>query len=323
MINNEDKSTGSQSSKNSGNCPYIGIRGEPVSFFGYANPSNCCFRIINPGNIQPSHQEKFCLTDSFPECEVYITSDLDSLPDGIRRDTGAKISWRSNPWIRFGVPAIFALAIVLIFLYLIFQRPLYGREVTSSIDTPQGSIPTEDISDAVPLSSPTSTPTIESEDFILGLFKEGTPSPTVSPTISPTPTSTPTITPTFTPEITPGPGFETPFGPNAAYLIHVVAEGENYPRIAQNYDTSIEMLHASNILPQGMGLRTGLIIVVLPGTHDPQGVPGFVTVLVDKPMMIEELAQLYQSSAAEIQKYNQINPDKPVPLGRWLIIPYP
>lgn len=324
MTDNENKTNRTQSNISSDNCPHIGIKGESGSFFGYASPSNCCFKVENPGRIKSSYQEQFCLTPDYQECEVFESPVLVALPPGIQREPGGIDPLGEKLWVRLGIAAALALVITMVFLYLIFQRPLYGREeAVTGLITQEQSVPTAGELVAASSSSPTMTLTGENEDFVLGLLKEGTPSPSLTPSNTPIPTTSPTITSTFTPEITPGPGFETPFGPNASYLIHVVVEGENYPKIAQNYDTSVEVLKVSNIIPQGMGLRAGLIIVVLPGTKDPAGLPGFVAVLVDKPMTVQELANVYQSNPEDIQKYNQVDPTKPVPVGRWIIIPYP
>jgi hypothetical protein len=316
-MDNHDQSNIKEISEN---CPYLGIRGEPGSFFGYASSSNACFRVKKPGYIKLSHQERFCLNPTYSDCEVFNTANLDTLPESIKRETKERTTWFGIPWIRFGIYTIIAITITAVFLFLIFKRPLYGN---ANQETEGNQISTEGNRTENFTPSPTSTPDIETEDFVLGILKEGTATPEQTPTKTPIPSLTPTITPSFTPEFTPGPGFETPFGPNEGYLIHVVAEGENYFKIAENYDTSAEVLRETNLLPEGMGLRAGLIIVILPGIKDPAGLPQFVAVLIDRPMVAQEIAQVYQSEANLILEYNQIDANKPVPVGRWLIIPYP
>lgn len=307
----------SEINKASDTCPYIGIKGERGSYFGYPSPSNSCFKVINPTTIKLSHQENFCLNSSFIQCEVYQNIHQETLPATIRRDVEKSESWRGNNLFRLGIAGAIALLIIVVFLFLIFQRPLYEQEDGATV--PFGTIsPSSMVFEVASLSI-----TATEENFILGLLEENTPSPSLSISHTPTTTNIPTNTSTFTPENTPGPGFETPFGPENSYLIHVVMEGETYYQIAQDYDTSIEVLQATNLLPEGIGLRSGLIIVILPRVKDPSGSPRFVSVLVDKPITIQEVAQVYQSNAAEIQKYNQIDPNKPIPIGRWLIIPYP
>ena len=85
----------------------------------------------------------------------------------------------------------------------------------------------------VTLAPPTATPTPTSTLTF-------TPRP---PTTKPTPTRTPKPT-SLTPTV--GPGLETPFGPNARYIIHQYLDGENLDVLAVKYQTTIDVIRAIN-----------------------------------------------------------------------------
>jgi LysM repeat protein len=306
--------------KESKNCPFIGIKEEPDSFFGYASPSNYCFHATPPGSVKRSHQDKYCLTGSFRECEVFFSSGLDPLPAGIHGSVKSRKSFSLQGIFRFGLPSIVAFAIILTFLFLIFRRPLYGNR--SSIPNSSTQAP-DTVSLTNTINSPLQTTIVpaETDDFILSLLKEETLSTTQIPANTPSPTPSPTFTSTFTPDFTPGPGLETPFGPDSAYILHVVAEGESYPKLADIYNTAVDVIKATNIIPVDIGLRTGMVIVVMPDVKEADNLTPFVTKLVDKSVSIEDIAREYQIDLEEIIFYNQVNPEKTLPVGRYLIIP--
>jgi hypothetical protein len=302
------------------NCPFIGIKGEPDSFFGYASLSNFCFRASPPESVKLSHQEKFCLKGSFRECEVYFSSGLEPLPASIKSSPKTRKSIFSHELLRFGLPSLVGLGVIIIFLFLIFRRPRYGDE-SAIPSTSTSSALTASITSSPSLAPPSSQQAEGDDDFVLGLLQENTPAPTQAPENTPEPTGTFTPTATFTPDFTPGPGLETPFGPENAYILHAVLEGESYPKLADIYNTTVEVIKVSNFIPEGIGLRTGLVIVLIPGVKDHQNLPVFNLRLIDKSTSIEDIAREYQISSEDIIYYNQVNPDKDLPIGRYLIIP--
>jgi len=305
--------------KESSNCPFIGIKGEPDSFFGYPSASNYCFHASPPGSVKLSHQEKYCLSGSFRECEIFFSSGLEPLPDSIQSTVKTRKPVSSQEIIRFGLPSLIALGVIIIFLFLIFRRPLYGD--SSAIPNTSTSPATTANNTISPTIANQSGNTQETGDLKLGTFQKTTPSPSQIPANTPEPTGTFTPTSTFTPDFTPGPGLETPFGPENSYILHAVAEGESYPKLAQIFDTTAEVLKAINLIPEDIGLRTGIVIVVIPGEKDIQDLPGFITKLVDQATSVQDIALQYRISPEEIIYYNQINPQKDLPVGRYLIIP--
>ena len=130
-----------------------------------------------------------------------------------------------------------------------------------------------------------------------------------------------TPTATFTPDFTPGPGLETPFGPENTFILHAVTDGESYPKLAAIYDTTVDILKTTNLIPEYIGLRSGIVIVVQPGVKVQNNLTSFTTMLVERPISIAEIAQEYRVNSEEIIYFNQINPEKTLPVGRYLIIP--
>lgn len=115
---------------------------------------------------------------------------------------------------------------------------------------------------------------------------------------------------------------ETYFGPENRYLLHVVQPGESLPLLAQYYQTSEEVLLASNVTTPGVTtLWAGRILVILPGQTDPQGVVKFEVIYLQEPAQLDNIAALYEVLDEEIRYYNALGPGNWVPSDRWLIIP--
>jgi hypothetical protein len=184
---------------------------------------------------------------------------------------------------------------------------------------------------------PSDTPVLAAFDPITGGVQEfpaftETPfgkSPTAAPTeYPPTPLQTitnspdPTITSTPTMNLpTRGPLLETPFGPDNRLVIHAVKEGEFLGRIANNYDTSVDLIIASNDLIEGANLWVGTLLVILPGLTEDKNIPKFQIIFVDSPTTIDNLTQEYSISKDELILYNSLGPLEEIPAGRWIILP--
>ncbi|MFC2042527.1 LysM peptidoglycan-binding domain-containing protein [Chloroflexota bacterium] len=158
----------------------------------------------------------------------------------------------------------------------------------------------------------TNTGILEPSDEIL----IGIPSETTTTTATSRPTGTKPAT------LTPGPSFETPFGPNQSYVLHIVNDGESYSNIAEMYDTSTEVLEESNISSESTILLSGMIILVLPGVHEIQETQKFTIIFVDRRSELKALADKYQVNLEDIQKHNSLSNKNWIPAGRWLIIPH-
>jgi LysM repeat protein len=183
---------------------------------------------------------------------------------------------------------------------------------------------------------------------VFGIFPSQLPSPTISvdiatpeppapspERISPFPTfANPTqneaagelrtTTPftTRTQEPTHGPDFGTPFGPNGIYVLHEVKPGESFPLLADNYQTTPEVIRALNSRQGSVGLWIGEVLVIMPGQTDLYGLPKFKVIQLDQARTLNQLAEEYGVSVSELQIYNSLGPDSDnIPAGRWIIIP--
>ena len=107
---------------------------------------------------------------------------------------------------------------------------------------------------------------------------EATPSST--PTIHQTWTLQPTMTSTSPP--TPGPGLGTPFGGENIYVVYRVQEGQSLVQIATLYNTSPEVIEASNELQEGRTVWPGDIIIIPVGLDDLNSVVRFTYRFVEK-----------------------------------------
>lgn len=137
-------------------------------------------------------------------------------------------------------------------------------------------------------------------------YQEAGPPPTPMPTLA--------ATIDFSYAITP------PFGPTGEYVLHMVREGENITFIANRYHSRVEVLRAANGLS---AIFPGDVLVVLPGMIDPEGIPMFETLLVDKDISVGDLAAQMSVFESDLLWFNSLEEDQIVPAGRWVIYPKP
>ena len=302
-------------------CPFLGIKGESSTQYRYPSHAHLCYNVKFPERIEFAHQEKFCLTELYKECEVFNSSGEEHLPAYIqagRRKRRTPTYFKS--WIL--IPLLIGLTILLVAGILVvkarYSLTSYGGDQKSNTPIPTDvltnssdsivSILTAATLTDIPTGTNTNTIT-PPDDILVGIPSETT---TNTPALSPTGTKPATLTP--------GPSFETPFGPDQSYVLHRVGERESYTQIAEMYDTSTEVLELSNITPESAKLISGMIIVVLPGVHEVEGTQKFNIVFVDRRTEVEALAEKYQVDPEEIKKYNSLSNEDWIPAGRWLII---
>ena len=304
-------------------CPFLGIKGESSTQYRYPSHAHRCYNVKSPERIEHAHQEKFCLSELYKECEVFNSSGEEHLPLHIREGREKRRSQKSlKTWIL--IPLLIGLTILLVTGILVAKdrysltsyggftnpnTPLATHVLTNSSGFIISPSPSTTLTDTP---SGTNTPIIEPSATIL----IGIPSETATTTATYRPTGT------KPPTLTPGPSFETPFGPNQSYVLHRVSDGESYTEIAEMYDTSTEVLEESNIKPESTKLLSGTIILVRPGVHEIEGTQKFNIIFVDRRTEVKALAEKYRVDLEEIQKYNSLSNKNWIPAGRWLIIPY-
>ncbi len=305
-------------------CPYIGMKQDSGTFFSYPSPGNHCYHVKPSQPIKSSYQEEFCLSLSHPSCQVYSPSWEGRLPQEIAGET-SHIGIAGLLSGRLILIAIIGLVIFLLGSYFLFIR-------SPSPFTPSGSISQSTTSTIVEEMVGTETPI--SDAAVIPIITQGvstaqvedvTDIPTsIPPSVTPSPSSSQIPDPTFTPtEVQPtsGPVMETPFGPDERFVLHTVKQAESYSKIAETYQTSIEVIQKTNDLIEGASLWVDTILVIIPGQTDSSGVPKFRIVLLEYPTSISDLAEEHGVSADEVIYYNSLGSIEILPTGRWLIIP--
>ncbi len=68
----------------SSGCPFLGLREDADTHFSTPSPGNYCHKVKPTEPIHLDHQERTCLIDAFPTCQVFQDGWQGPLPDGIR-----------------------------------------------------------------------------------------------------------------------------------------------------------------------------------------------------------------------------------------------
>jgi len=305
-------------------CPYIGMKQDSGTFFSYPSPGNHCYHVKPSQPIKSSYQEEFCLSLPYPSCQVYSPSWEGPLPKEIAGET-SQIGITGLLSGRLILIAIIGLVVFLMGSYFLFIRS--PSPFTRSGSISQSTISTiveEKIETETPISDAAVIPT-NTQVVSFAQVESVTDTPTsISPSVTPSPSSSQIPEPTSTPtEVlpTPGPVMETPFGPDERFVLHTVKQAESYSKIAETYQTSIEVIQNTNDLIEGASLWVDTILVIMPGQTDFSGVPKFQIVLLENPTSISDLAEEHEVSADEVIYYNSLGSIEIIPSGRWLIIP--
>lgn len=305
-------------------CPYIGMKQDSGTFFSYPSPGNHCYHVKPSQPIKSSYQEEFCLSLPYPSCQVYSPSWEGPLPKEIAGET-SQIGITGLLSGRLILIAIIGLVVFLMGSYFLFIRS--PSPFTRSGSISQSTISTiveEKIETETPISDAAVIPT-NTQVVSFAQVESVTDTPTsISPSVTPSPSSSQIPEPTSTPtEVlpTPGPVMETPFGPDERFVLHTVKQAESYSKIAETYQTSIEVIQNTNDLIEGASLWVDTILVIMPGQTDFSGVPKFQIVLLENPTSISDLAEEHEVLADEVIYYNSLGSIEIIPSGRWLIIP--
>lgn len=294
-------------------CLFLGLRDDPATHFSFASSANYCHRVKPIQAVNRTYQDQFCLRESHGLCPVAKPDWSGGLPEELKDRDRARRK-RNFSWPALVVViGVIALLLVTPTIFPGVLPSLTGGNSTQAPTQLAASVTVHFVS--APVSQPSQTAT------------RPVHTPPVSPVvILATSTSRPAVTLTPAPRLeaslTPGPDMETYFGPENRYLLHVVQPGESLPLLAQYYQTSEEVLLASNVTTPGVTtLWAGRILVILPGQTDPQGVVKFEVIYLQEPAQLDNIAALYEVLDEEIRYYNALGPGNWVPSDRWLIIP--
>lgn len=101
MAQNSGSAPSDTSPKFQASCPYIGMMSDPQTHVGTADSRNYCHLVNPPCEIMLAHQQGFCLSNHFNNCEVYKTSGDGKIPEGIFENSPSGER-------RFALPFLFA-----------------------------------------------------------------------------------------------------------------------------------------------------------------------------------------------------------------------
>lgn len=304
-------------------CPFLGMVEDSQTYYQYASNWNQCHRPARPSSVSMQHQAEYCLSAEHVNCPVFKSDWEGEFPvqftshHGGRR-TSQDAAGQGALSRRSLLLVLAAILIILVAIGAVLAwrlpavRGILGLDNTPAEETAGAGVgqtataALEPTATAPPTASPPPTQTPP-------------PTETAMPSATPAPTETPL--PTNTPFPTPGPGFETPFGPDLGFLIHVVQPGESFTSIAQAFSTTSEVLQAINPTIEGASLWAGRQIVVPIGADGSEDLPIFIVVFTGEQVELQELADFYGSDPEGIRFYNALGPESGVPAGRWLIVP--
>jgi len=276
----------------SGFCPFLGFEDDPETALAYPASYNYCYHCKPITSVSLAHQRSVCLTQDYPQCPVYQTVDLESMPKELRGKR-PKIH-RTRTWLSFVILlAVILLGLVVAAVMGLIRLPGLGLPVI--FPTPSATIP---------------VPTVVVTPF------QSTSTP--EPTPTPRPTATDAIV--FPSRVTPR-AIETPFGNNPQLVIHKLQEGEGYIRLAERFGTSVEAIKAINFeLPDPLWVNTILVIPL--NTDDVTNLPQFsVREITTAGLTIEAYAERMKLDPILLKQYNELPDGYLLNMGELLIIP--
>jgi LysM repeat protein len=269
-----------------GICPYLGQRTDPETALSYPSALNCCTHARLVVAIDLGHQEEFCLTNGYPNCEVYNAKPGAPLPAGFRYSQGRQShkGHRGRIW----VGSILLIVLLAIGAWIFTLR---GGGFGKPYEAP---ITTVEIQEIVPSITNTAL------------------APEVIPTFLPTPVITVTSRPLLE--------LDTPLGIDHRFIIVQVLVGDSLERIANKHGTTVVALQAINYrIPSP--LVPGWALVIPIDSVDMQELPSFEVYPVAEEISIKALAVLLSVDLNEFKYYNALDDDFIPQPGDWLLVP--
>ena len=290
-------------------CPYLGMIDDPKTSTIFPDNCNACYRTDPPKPVVLTHQRSICLVSDHKMCEGFTESWRNGFPASLHnkncRKTGGLLrKWRGKlppMWIIAGVILSF-----LVILGVFFAVSNLGPAPVSTLEggiTFSGVFATETELVTAARQTQTATPTM-----------------TAASTDIPEQSSTPT--PNFTPTQTPGPGLSTPFGSqDFQLLVHEVREQETLTGIANQYNTTVDVLWVLN----GLAFRTtqaGDPIVVCLGCTEILDLPQLQPVYLVEGKTVSDLANQYNAAIDDLRAWNGLGDGEWIAGERWVVVPF-
>lgn len=113
-------------------CPFLQKFDDPAIRYGFAHAGNYCHKTKKPQPVSCAHQEKFCLTDKYLDCDVYQAEFIRKLPVEIR---GRGMNRRNLPasWLIAAIGLLIVLAAIILF-FVFPKLPGRASEMTAGSD---------------------------------------------------------------------------------------------------------------------------------------------------------------------------------------------
>jgi LysM repeat protein len=279
-------------------CPNLGTYSDPETYSASLDIPNYCLKSSPPAPVSAEHQVLTCCSEDYKNCPIYKSDHPLPLPlEWLNLEFIERLNRRKRRHARKYLTAGFLMLLV---LGLILAPRLVGML----------SKPTVVVRAATRTLTPTALPSL-------------TPTSSLTPTPRPSHTPTITVTPedTITPlPPTPGPELETPFGKPLTFLVHLVKDGESYTSIATTFNTKADVIRAINNLKVGDVLRTGTILVIMPGKTDLNEIPVLKAEYLNEAARVDELATQYNMDADELRRFNDLGSDAWTRAQRWIVV---
>lgn len=187
-------------------CPFLGLRYDTETRYGFPNPGNYCHREQNPRAINLDYQQNVCLSAGYQRCPIYL-SQGPGPKEALLQDRGNGLTGSSqgglfaSGWIRLLMGLILVVG-SLAGMFLLSQHDNGGSGTDGAVILT--ATPLDEV--VIPIEPPSDTP-VPTATQVPPSETPIPPSQTPLPTITETPTLTPTNTPTetLTPTNTPPP----------------------------------------------------------------------------------------------------------------------
>jgi hypothetical protein len=268
-------------------CPYGGIFNDSNTMMSFPSMENRCYKIKPQRLPNLAHQEKYCLTSSYPQCTLLAQE---------TKKTGQKIpNIFINPPGRqrtFPTRIVVSLILILIIAFLAYKiiPPLISTSASAPTTT-WAMVSTLSMETAMPAATfaPRSTP------------------------MRAKPTSTSTPLPRLA---------ETPIGLKSMFIVHRVIAGESLASLAEAYKTTKEVIQKLNY-KMGDTLWIDTLVVLPVEGFDLTGVPPMSAYVADSDnISIDALASEKSVDVDSLLRWNAVPKGYVFRKGEAVIIPH-
>lgn len=290
-------------------CPHLGFIDDPTTSTIFPNNGNACQRADPVSLVAIHHQRDYCLTEIHTKCEGYATGWQNGFPRSLRNKRSRRLgsvtrkkTGKRSPVRKIVIGVITFIVVVGVYL-----------AITNRLLDPLSTRPTE-------ISAVDIMATETQIALAAMLTPTGTPTQTATNTPTNVPTNTPT--PTFTPTQTPGPDLRTPFGSqDFQLLIHEVQTQESITSIANQYNTTVEVLWVLNGL-DFQTVQVGYPMVVCVDCTETFGLPPLQAVYLAAGITLSELTNQYNADFDQLSEWNDLGDSEWIEGERWVIVPF-